>query len=102
MANYSSKPAFGLAAIKAAVIIMAILIALGLGAIAAKLILDAGVSGAKTAGNAANGGEYPRVVWMAGAGAHVVMVIERPSGEQLVRVLDPETGQSTDRPLELD
>lgn len=91
MANYPSKPPRSLAAIKASVFIMAVLIIIGLVVIAAKLVLDLG---AATGGDqAADPVVGPKVVHMAGAGEHVVIVVEDPSGKQFVRILDPATGR---------
>lgn len=69
---------------------MAVLIVMGLVVIAAKLVLDLG---AAAGGNqSADRVVGPKIVHMAGAGDHVVIVVEDPSGEQFVRILDPATG----------
>ncbi len=91
MADYSSKkPPRSLVAIKASVIVMAILIVIGLVVIAAKLVLDLGAatSGSQVADPIAG----PKIVHMAGTGDHVVFVLEDSSGTQFVRILDPATG----------
>lgn len=99
MADYSSKPAAKLAAIKASVIVMTILIAVGLGVIAAKLILGSGTDGTQSPASGAASVPFPRVVHLAGAGNLVVMVIETGSGEQLIRILDPATGAIEEQPI---
>ncbi|MEM1401339.1 MAG: hypothetical protein AAGF58_15735 [Pseudomonadota bacterium] len=84
MAQPSSKTTFPLAAIKALVIIMALLIFLALGAIAAKLIMGSGTENRATSSAS--------IIDMSEAGGSVVFLIEKASGIRVVQILDPETG----------
>lgn len=77
---------------------MAILIVAGLVVIAAKLVLDLGGSPERAAVGEMR--ERPNVVHMVGAGDRVVLVIESPSGQQVIRVLDPVTETVTEMSLD--
>ena len=98
MADYSPKPPRSLAAIKASVIIMAVLIVVGLVVIAAKLLLDLGEATQSTAKHEPDGSA--KVVHMVGVGDRVVLVVESPSGDQSLKILDPQTEKVSEVPID--